>query len=116
MLDFGGYKENRLSGWPQPKESDRDLESEKLEAVLPYYDAALLLKGSKAEVHIEIGLIDTACPAAALFSAINGVKGDVVVNAVPYRSHQWPSGEYRTIWEQGVVKSRQTYVNTVLSR
>lgn len=116
MLDFGGYKENRLSGWPQPKESNRGVDLEKLEAVLPYYDAALLLSGSKAEVHIEIGLIDTTCPASALFSAVNGLKGGVIVNAVPYRSHQWPSGEYRTIWEQGVAKSRQTYINAVLSR
>jgi len=43
--------------------------------VLPYFDAALLVKYAKAKLLVEIGLIDEICPSSSIYAAINQWQG-----------------------------------------
>lgn len=70
MLDQGGKLAGRTSAWP--KTMDKYPESSKVNS--PYFDPALMLKNTKAEIWCEIGLYDLTCPPANVFAAMNQVK------------------------------------------
>ena len=48
MQDLGGARKGRRSGWPQPIENHQNLTSAQLDATLPYFDGALLIRHSRA--------------------------------------------------------------------
>jgi len=48
------------------------------------------LKGSKATIFTEIGLIDMTCPSTSSYAAISQSKGKKFIYAVPYRAHENP--------------------------
>ena len=114
MQDFGGARVGRRGGWPHPIESHKDLSADMLDATLPYFDGALLIRHSKAEIYCEIGLIDTTCPPSAVWSSLNGAPGPKTVNCVPFRTHAWPSGRLRPYWEEHFLHPREQFIANYL--
>lgn len=114
MIDFGGANTGRRGGWPQPVESHQEISAGVRDAVLPYFDAGLLLKHSKAEIYCEIGLIDTTCPPSAVWAGLNNAPGPKTIRCVPFRSHSWPSGEIRPYWEENYLHPREDFYRDYL--
>ncbi len=114
IQDLGGARAARRSGWPQPIENHQNLSPELLDATLPYFDGAQLIRHSQAEIYCEIGLIDTTCPPSAVWSSLNGAPGKKTVNCVPYRTHAWPSGDLRPQWEKRYLRPREAFINDYL--
>jgi cephalosporin-C deacetylase-like acetyl esterase len=110
MQDLGGTRVGRRGGWPHPIETHQDITPAMLDATLPYFDGALLLRHSKAEIYCEIGLIDTTCPPSAVWSSLNGAPGKKTVNCVPFRTHAWPSGRWRAYWEEHFLHPREQFI------
>ena len=114
MQDLGGARKGRRSGWPQPIESHPNLSAEQLDTTLPYFDGALLIRHSKAEIYCEMGLIDTTCPPSAVWSSLNNAKGKKTVNCVPFRTHAWPSGPIASYWREHYLKPREAFIDDYL--
>lgn len=115
MIGTGGMVQGRLSAWPKPLEKN-GLDSPAMK-VAPYYDGALLIKGSKANLFVEIGLIDVTCPPAEIFSGLNGAKGRKVIETSPYRPHHCKMADrYMVDWKERVYKSRMDYIEEFMNR
>lgn len=114
MQDLGGARKGRRSGWPQPIENHPNLTSAQLDATLPYFDGALLVSHSRAEIYCEMGLIDTTCPPSAVWSSLNNAPGKKTVNCVPYRTHAWPSGPIASSWREQYLKPREAFIDNYL--
>lgn len=113
MCDWGGTLVNRKGGWPQPFE--RSGNKENMKQVLPYFDAAHLLKLSKAMIVVEIGLVDNTCPATSIYAAINQAKGKKIIYPVTYREHSWPTAEQRAgHWDAMVFEQKNLFVENYL--
>jgi cephalosporin-C deacetylase-like acetyl esterase len=112
MCDWFGPVVQRKGGWPQPYESKAS--KEKMQKSLPYFDAANLLKGSKATIFVEIGLIDQTCPATSVYSAVNQSKGKKIIYAVPYRPHQQSQMPRGNDWQETVYKPREEFIRNYL--
>jgi len=114
MCDWLGPLVDRKGGWPHPFETDAS--KEELMKTLPYFDAAYLLKGSKALIFAEIGLIDITCPSASVYAAVNQAKGKKIVYPVPYRAHQQPPADtdLAKLWHETVYKPREQFINNYL--
>jgi cephalosporin-C deacetylase-like acetyl esterase len=112
MCDWGGTLVGRKGSWPYL--FDNKLDRSVLEANLPYFDAAHLLKGSTATIVAEIGLIDQTCPSSALFAALNQTKGKKVILTSPYRAHHFTQTAYKEIWEANVNKQKLHFVEDYL--
>ncbi|NMC38813.1 MAG: acetylxylan esterase [Bacteroidales bacterium] len=112
MCDWFGSLAGRRGGWPQPYESG-DFKEE-MKNTLPYFDAANLLKRSKATIFAEIGLIDMTCPATSVYAAINNSRGRKIIYTVPYRPHQQPHKDMLKIWEETVYKPREQFISDFL--
>lgn len=113
IQDLGGKLKGRLSGWPKPLENHPDRIDAQMK-VLPYFDGAMLLRHSRAQIFCEIGLIDTTCPPAAVWSSLNGAPGEKTVLCVPYRDHHAPSGALHEVWEKDYLQPRMAYINDYL--
>ena len=114
MQDLGGARVGRRSGWPQPIESHQQASQEMLDATLPYFDGAQLIRHSQAEIYCEIGLIDTTCPPSAVWASLNGAPGRKTINCVPYRTHAWPSGTWRQHWDKNYYHPRLAFIENYL--
>jgi len=114
LQDLGGARAGRRSGWPQPIENHPDLDPDMLDATLPYFDGALLIRHSRAEIYCEMGLIDTTCPPSAVWASLNGAPGKKTVNCVPFRTHAWPSGRVRPIWDEKYYHPRLAFIDNYL--
>jgi cephalosporin-C deacetylase len=112
MCDWLGPLTDRRGGWPQPFETDAS--KKEMLNTLPYFDVAYLLKGSKATIFTEIGFIDTTCPPASVYAAVNQSKGKKIIQGVPYRSHQQPKNYLTKTWEETVYKPRESFIKTYL--
>ncbi|MGE5406628.1 MAG: acetylxylan esterase [Methanosarcina sp.] len=112
MCDWFGPVAQRKGGWPQPYESGAS--KEKMMKSLPYFDAANILKGCKAIIFTEIGLIDQTCPATSVYSAVNQAKGKKLIYAVPYRPHQQPQKPLLAAWQETVYKPREAFIRDYL--
>jgi cephalosporin-C deacetylase-like acetyl esterase len=112
MCDWFGPVVQRKGGWPQPYESKAS--KEKMQKSLPYFDAANLLKGSRATIFVEIGLIDQTCPATSVYSAVNQSKGKKIIYAVPYRPHQQSQMPRGNDWQETVYKPREAFIRDYL--
>ncbi len=112
MCDWGGTLVGRKGGWPQPFEAKGD--KNKMLSTLPYFDAVHILKGSKATILTEIGLIDVTCPSTSVFAAINQTKGKKIVFVVPYRQHHAPANYMKATWENTVNKPREDFIREYL--
>ena len=115
MNDLGAFKAGRPASWPNVRESViNEGNVEVVDKVLPYYDAALLSTMSKADYWIEIGLADTTCPAPAIWSACNAIKGDIKVSAFPFRTHYVPKQPYYDQWKTICHAGRYEWMNDYL--
>lgn len=117
MTDFGGYASGRSAVWPSSYSRGLAAEqtSELYGEILPYYDAALLLGLSKADVVMEVGLIDRTCPPEGVCAAFNAARGDnKVLLSYPYRPHISPNPRYRDGWFEAVGKVRLNLVEEYL--
>jgi cephalosporin-C deacetylase len=114
MCDWFGPLADRKGGWPQPYESDSSKEA--MLKALPYFDAANILKGSKAIIFTEIGLIDMTCPSTSVFSAVNQSKGKKIIYAVPFRPHQTSplSAANMKTWQETIYKPRELFISEYL--
>ena len=112
MCDFGGELVGRTGGWPQPFKFKGD--KDKMLKTIPYFDAAHLLKNSKATIFTEIGFIDTTCPSVSIYAAINQSKGEKIVFGVPYRGHHLNQKEYQKTWEETVYKPKMKFIEEFL--
>jgi cephalosporin-C deacetylase len=108
MCDWLGPLAKHEGGWPQPLKADAP--REEVLKTIPYFDAANILKGSKATFLVEIGLIDFTCPPAAVYAAINKAKGKKHIFAVPYRPHHQPQNGLAKTWEETVYKPREAFI------
>ncbi len=112
MSDMIIHFENAIGGWPNPASFDADQQAV-LETV-PYFDTAHLLKGSKATIVAEIGLIDITCPSYAIYAAINQAEGPKIVYAVPYRGHHLDQHQFQSEWEKNVYQPKMRFIKDYL--
>jgi cephalosporin-C deacetylase-like acetyl esterase len=112
MCDWGGSLVGRKGSWPYPFETENN--KGKMLAVLPYFDVAHILKGSRATIVAEIGLIDQTCPSSAIFAALNQAKGKKNIFIVPYRGHHMTQPPYQEIWETDVIKPVDDFLHNYL--
>ncbi|MFA5327945.1 MAG: acetylxylan esterase [Prolixibacteraceae bacterium] len=113
MCDWGGTLVGRKGGWPQPFEWTPD--QTKLLNVLPYFDDANLLKFSRAEIVVEIGLIDQTCPSTSVYAALNEAEGKKTIYPVTYREHGWPNEiQRKDDWDKNVFGAKNQFVENYL--
>ncbi len=114
LMDLGGIRAGRRSGWPQICENDPDNPAN--DEVAPYFDTALLLAFSKAEIFTDIGLIDRTCPASAVFSGLNNAKGKVHVVTYPRRPHHQPADKLiAEDFKEKILAKRYEFIDKYLS-
>ncbi len=73
MCDFGRTLKGEQGGWPNP--FGYQTNKQEMMKTLPYFDAAHILKNSKATLVTEIGFIDVTCPSSSVYAAVNQAKG-----------------------------------------
>ncbi|WP_340110952.1 acetylxylan esterase [Maribellus mangrovi] len=112
MCDFGRTLIGETGGWPNPYSFEKD--REKMLDTYPYFDVAHLLKGCKATLVTEIGLIDYTCPAFGIYAAINQAKGKKLTLVTPYRSHHLDQKEFQKQWEEKIYKPKMEFINAFL--
>ena len=112
MCDWFGSLKGRMGGWPQPFESD--CQKKEMLKALPYFDAANILKDSKAIIYTEIGLIDRVCPSTSVYAAINQAGCQKIIYTVPYRPHHQPEGVQAKTWNETVYIPREKFINDYL--
>jgi cephalosporin-C deacetylase-like acetyl esterase len=112
MCDWLGPLADREGGWPQPLKAN--FPKEEIIKTVPYFDAANILKGSKATIFVEIGLIDVTCPPSSVYAAINRSRGRKFILAVPYREHHQPQNNMTKTWEETVYKPRVNFITDYL--
>ncbi|MDD4822068.1 MAG: acetylxylan esterase [Bacteroidales bacterium] len=112
MCDWGGSLVGRRGGWSQLFELPYD--KAKMLATLPYFDTAHLLKGCKATIVAEVGLIDFTCPSSSIYAAVNQSKGKKIFYPVPYRAHHVEQPSYQKIWEETVYAPKIGFMNDYL--
>lgn len=112
MCDWFGPLSGRMGGWPQPFETDTS--KDEILKALPYFDAANILKDSKAIIYAEIGLIDMTCPSTSVYTALNQAKSQKIINTVPYRPHHQPEGALSKTWDEDFYKPRDLFIRNYL--
>lgn len=82
------------------------------------FDAAVLLEGCKAKCLVEVGLIDTTCPPAEIFSGFNAVSGEVRYITTPYRPHHLNkvASQYRPWWDENISRVRHEAIDSVINQ
>ena len=112
MCDFGNELKGGTGGWPNPFRSG--YKRGKMKKTVPYFDTAHLLKNSYATIVVEIGFVDTTCPASTIYAAINQSKGKKIIYNVPYRGHQLDQEQFRQEWEANVNRQKKSFIDEFL--
>ena len=112
MCDWGGTLAGRKGGWPQPFSQPGD--KQKMMQTLPYFDAAHLLKNSKATIVTEIGFVDFTCPSNSIYAAVNQSEGKKIILGVPYRGHQLDQKQFQKIWQETVYQPKMKFIEDFL--
>ena len=115
ICDLGGLANGLRGGWPTfYSKSVNNPETKQLSwSILPYYDVALLLKHTNAELVIECGLIDTTCPAECVYSAYNNAVNSVYKTMLTYprRAHHRVEKMYYESWKSQVENVRKDLIS-----
>jgi len=116
MCDWGGTLAGRKGSWPFPFSSQNLAKHDKTKLLetLPYFDIAHVIKGTKATIVAEVGLIDQTCPSSAVFAALNQVEGKKIILTVPYRAHHFDQTAYKEIWQNTVNKIKEDFIKDYL--
>ena len=86
MWDMGGILRGRSSSWG--KHLEREGINSPAAQVVPYYDGANFLRHYHGKLVVNVGLIDTTCPPASVWSAYNVCPStDKVIYAQPSKGH-----------------------------
>jgi cephalosporin-C deacetylase-like acetyl esterase len=114
MCDWGRTINGSKGGWPNPFGTKND--QSKMLAAVPYFDAAHLLKGSKATIVTEIGLIDFTCSSESVYAAINEAGGQKIIYPVPFRAHQLSqmSAANREFWDKNIGSAKDAFIREYL--
>ena len=112
MSDMINHFDDAIGGWPNPVSFDADQQA--ILETVPYFDTAHLLKGSKATIVAEIGLIDVTCPSYAIYAAINQAEGRKIIHAVPYRGHHLDQQQFQSEWKKNVYQSKIRFIKDFL--
>ncbi|MBK9390074.1 MAG: acetylxylan esterase [Bacteroidetes bacterium] len=114
MCDWMATQTGLKGGWPQPYDSDES--KAVLMKTIPYFDAAYLLKGSKATIFTEIGFVDVTCPASSIYAAVSQAGGKKIIMGVPYRAHHQPpaGSDLEKLWQETVYKKRLEFIDNYL--
>jgi len=113
MCDWNATLVSRKGGWPDPF-ANKNYSQKSLLNVLPYFDNAHILKGCRAKLVVEIGLIDLTCPSSAVFSALNQAKGKKIIYTVPYRAHHMLHPAYTEIWNKTINNPTNAFIQDYL--
>ena len=111
MCDWGGTLVGRKGCYPDPYSTSSEKE---MVENMSYFDIAHILKGSKATIMVEIGLVDFTCPSSAVFAAINQEEGKKIIYTVPYRAHSMTQNIYKKVWNETVNNAKQDFINNYL--
>ena len=115
ICDLGGVANGLRGGWPSfYSKNINNPEVKQLSwSILPYYDVALLLRHTSAELVIECGLIDTTCPAECVYAAFNNAINatNKTMLTYPKRSHRKVENLYYKEWEVLVGDVRTRMMN-----
>ncbi|MCU0458815.1 MAG: acetylxylan esterase [Bacteroidales bacterium] len=112
MCDWGAFLRGSRSSWPYPFETGYD--REKMMSALPYFDVAHLLRGSRATIVAEIGLIDMTCPAPTVFAALNQAIGEKIIYTLPYRGHHMTQPDRNEQWRKEVIIPIEEFISDYL--
>lgn len=107
MIDQGASLRGRYNSWPKVYTKY----PEKAASVSPYFDPALLLKHTKAEIWCEIGLFDFTCPPANVYAGMNEARTSKTIICYQ-RNHKVSGGENSR--HQWVIDSRIRFYERVL--
>lgn len=118
LCDIGGVLNGHKGGWPAYYSQNVTAPEikELSEAILPYYDVALLLKYTKASIIMECGLIDTVCSPESVYSAYNNALNSVSKTMLTYprRPHHRVAKPYYKDWEKKVGNIRNSMIDSYL--
>lgn len=112
MCDFGRQLNGETGGWPNPYAFQK--KKEKMLATFPYFDAAHILKGAKATLVTEIGLIDYTCPSLGIYAAINQNHGEKITLVTTYRGHHLDQQQFQKEWEEKIYTPRMQFIEDYL--
>lgn len=117
MTDFGGRLAGHRGGWPgrvsamAVKKDTKDLAA----SILPYYDGAVLLRHTKANILIEAGLVDTTCAAECVIGAFNTASSpEKALLTYPYRPHSGMPTRHAEEWKELVKNHKTEFINEQL--
>lgn len=112
MCDWGRTISGSKGGWPNPFGTKND--AAKMLSAVPYFDAAHLLKRSRATIVTEIGLIDFTCSSESVYAAINQSEGKKMIIPVPYRAHQMAQRSFKDVWDKTVGQTKDAFIRDYL--
>lgn len=109
----GSAAEGGKDSWPYTYTQFANSENGRY--ILSYYDCCNFLAQTKADLFIEIGLMDNTCKPSAIYAALNGNKSkNVTVLTSPWRYHNEPDPRYWKDWNNTIQKARMEFVNEYL--
>lgn len=82
LCDINGFVLKRKPGWPI-----QNAQNAAAQKTLSYYDVCSFASRIKGKVAMEVGLIDTTCPAAGVLAAYNQIKAPKSICILPMRGH-----------------------------
>ena len=96
MWDMGGKLADRSSAWPKPLERNKD--NPEAVKIAAYYDASNFMRYFTGKLYVNVGLIDTTCPPASVWSVFNVCPAaSKEIHACPWLGH----GKYSLPAEKG---------------
>lgn len=105
LCDFYAKYVGRSPGWPRPIREDTDAEK----ATVPYFDAVNFAKRISCPVIVGIGLVDTTCPPAGIYSMCNELGGSVEIVMTPDMAHsqseEYGARRYEWLLEQAGLRA-----------
>ena len=119
LCDLGGVLRGLRGGWPAfySKNVTKPETQELSMSILPYYDVALLLNHTTAQLVIECGLIDNTCPAECVYSAYNNAVNSSAKTMLTYprRAHHRVEKQYTESWKAQVEQVREDLISRHLN-
>ena len=83
LCDHGGWKLQRMSGWPQLHANPAS------DKTAPYFDGCNFAVNIKVPVLMSVGLVDTVCAPSSVFAAYNNIPSK---NKRIYRMYRYGHG------------------------
>lgn len=117
LTDMGGYLQKRVNGWPVRTAYKKGEQKKLAKEILPYFDAALLVKFTKASLFYEAGLVDTTCDPACVFASFNNAGStDKQIVSYPYRPHSGLAKRYTKDYNKKIQKVKIAFINNSLTK